>query len=244
MRAMSGPNNYRESLLERLNAVRERIGEAASRAGRRSENVGLVAVTKTHPAEAVRTLFDLGQEAVGENRVQEFVRKHEALEGRGEWHFIGHLQRNKAAQVVGRSALIHSVDSVRLIEELEKRAAQKETVQRLLLEINTSGEAQKTGAEPEEAPRLVDALGAAPHLRGLGLMTMAPIVEDPEKARPAFARLRELMESLGSADHFEPRHLSMGMSGDFEAAIAEGATLVRVGTALMGERLTSPAEGP
>lgn len=242
MRAMSGPNNYRESLRERLNTVRERVREATRRAGREPESVELIAVTKTHPAEAIRALFDLGHEAVGENRVQEFVRKYEALEGRGAWHFIGHLQRNKAAQVVGRAALIHSVDSVRLIGELEKRAAQKETVQQILLEINTSGEAQKTGAGPEEAPRLVEALASAPHLRGLGLMTMAPMVEDPEKARPAFARLRELMSRLETGDHFKPRHLSMGMSGDFEAAIAEGATLVRIGTAIMGERQTSPPD--
>lgn len=236
MRAMSGPNNYREALRERLERVRERITAAAQRAGRDPAEVGLIAVTKTHPAEAVQALFDLGQMAVGENRVQEFVAKYEALGGRGEWHLIGHLQRNKAAQVAGRAALIHSVDSVRLIEELEKRAAQRGTVQRLLLEINTGGEAQKTGAEPDEAPRLVEALGRAPHLRGEGLMTMAPLVRDPEEARPAFARLRVLMEGLGPGENFTPRHLSMGMSGDFEAAIAEGATLVRVGTAIMGER--------
>lgn len=236
MRAMSGPNNYREALRERLNTVRERIRKAAERAGRDPAGVQLIAVTKTHPAEAVRALFDLGHMAVGENRVQEFVRKHDALEGRGEWHFIGHLQRNKAAQVIGRTALIHSVDSVRLIEELEKRAAQKEVIQQVLLEINTSGEAQKTGAAPEDAPRLVEALGGSPHLQGRGLMTMAPIVEDPERARPTFARLREILERLETGPHFTGEHLSMGMSGDFEAAIAEGATLVRIGTAIMGER--------
>ncbi len=242
MRPMNGPNNYRELLLERWERVRERIDHAAQRAGRAPESVGLIAVTKTHPAESVAALFDLGQMAVGENRVQELVRKHDALPGRGEWHFIGHLQRNKAAQVVGRAALIHSVDSVRLIEELEKKAALQGLIQEVLLEINVSGESRKTGAGPEEAPQLVEALAAASHLRGRGLMTMAPIVENPEDARPTFERLRILMEGLEAGDHFTPRHLSMGMSGDFEAAIAEGSTLVRIGTAIMGERLPRQEE--
>lgn len=237
MRPMNGPNNYQEALRGRLAAVRERIQRAAEKAGRDPREISLVAVTKTHPVESIQALLDLGQQAVGENRVQEFVRKHEVLAGRGEWHFIGHVQRNKAAQVVGRAALIHSVDSVRLIEELEKRAAQQDHRQAVLLEINVSGEAQKTGADAETAPRLVEALSRAPHVRGMGLMTMAPIVEDPEDARPTFARLRQLMERLETGDHFLPRQLSMGMSGDFEAAIAEGSTLVRVGTAIMGERI-------
>lgn len=237
MRPMSGPNNYREGLQRRLEAVRSRIVAAVRAAGRDPAGVGLIAVTKTHPAEAIEALFSLGQMAVGENRVQEMAEKYEALGGRGEWHFIGHLQRNKAAQIVGRAALIHSVDSARLIEELEKRAAQRGIVQRVLLEINTSGEAQKTGADPADAPSLVAALARAPHLRGEGLMTMAPIVDRPDDARPAFARLRELLAKLETGPHFQPRHLSMGMSGDFEAAIAEGATLVRVGTAIMGERV-------
>lgn len=236
MRPMSGPNNYREGLKSRLASVRARIEAAARAAGRDPAGVGLIAVTKTHPAEAVEALFALGQMAVGENRVQEMTEKYEALGGRGEWHFIGHLQRNKAAQVVGRAALIHSVDSERLIEELEKRAAQRGIVQRILLEINTSGETQKTGADPGDAPSLVAALARAPHLRGEGLMTMAPIVERPDDARPAFARLRAVLAGLETGPHFQARHLSMGMSGDFEAAIAEGATLVRVGTAIMGER--------
>jgi hypothetical protein len=236
---MTANDEHRElvrAIGARLAAVRARIAAAAERAGRPAGEIELVAVTKTHPPEAVRALFESGHRAVGENRVQELIAKMDALGGEGEWHLIGHLQRNKAAAIVGRAALIHSVDSVRLIEELNKRAEAKGVVQRVLLEINVAGEANKTGAEPEALGAMIEALAAAPNLRAEGLMTMAPYSDDPEAARPHFARLRELPASIPPSPHFRPIHLSMGMSGDFEVAIEEGATIVRIGTAILGER--------
>lgn len=236
MRSMSRKSKITSEMAERLGVVRGKIQAAAARAGRDPSEVALIAVTKTHPPEAVQELFDLGQNVVGENRVQEFVPKYEALGGQGEWHFIGHLQRNKAAQIVGRAALIHSVDSVRLLRELEKRSAQKEVTQRILIELNLSGEPNKTGADPKSLPEILEALAGCEHLRGEGLMTMAPNVDDPEAARPYFRRLKDTLASLPTSPNFEPRHLSMGMSGDFEVAIEEGSTLVRVGTGVMGPR--------
>lgn len=220
----------------RLAEVRRRIDAAAARAGRAAGEVALVAVSKTHPAAAIEAALAAGQRIFGESRIQEALPKVEALGGRAEFHLIGHLQRNKAHQAVGRFALIHSVDSQRLIEELERRAAALGIVQRVLLEINVSGEASKFGAPPEALPSLIEALEKAEHLRGEGLMTIAPETDDPEEARPYFARLRELMTRITATAHFTPRHLSMGMSGDFEVAIAEGATLVRVGSAIFGAR--------
>ena len=220
----------------RLAEVQGRIAAAAARAGRGGGEVTLVAVSKTHPAAAIEAALTAGQLVFGESRVQEALPKVEALGGRAEFHLIGHLQRNKAHQAVGRFALIHSVDSVRLIEELEKRATMLGIVQRVLLELNVSGEASKFGAPPEALPRLIDALERAEHLRGEGLMTIAPETDDPKEARPYFARLRELLASVTVTPHFAPIHLSMGMSGDFEVAIEEGATLVRVGSAIFGAR--------
>jgi len=226
-------------ILGRLKGIQARIAAAARRAGRSPESVALVAVSKTHPAALIAAARAAGQRVFGESRLQEALPKIEALERTApppEWHLIGHLQRNKVAQAAGRFALIHSVDSVRLIEELEKQCAARGIDQRILLEINVSGEASKFGAPPEELPFLLAALEKTPHLRGEGLMTIPPYDLDPEAVRPHFARLRDLMAGLGERPNFTPRHLSMGMSGDFEVAIEEGATLVRVGTAIFGER--------
>lgn len=229
-----------QELRARLEAVRERIAAAAQRAGRNAEEIKLVVVTKTHSAEAVAALFSLDHTAVGENRVQEALAKMDAVHSQvgipGEWHLIGHLQRNKTAQVVGRIALIHSVDSVRLIQEIEKQAAKKNVMQSILLELNVAREVNKTGAAPEDLPVMLDALAGAPHVRAEGLMTMAPYDDNPEKSRPYFANLREILHSIPRLAHFTPRHLSMGMSADYEVAIEEGATIVRIGTAIMGER--------
>lgn len=221
---------------ERLEAIRRRIAEAARRAGRSPHDVTLVAVSKTHPAELLEAALAAGQIIFGESRIQEALPKIEALGGRAEFHLIGHLQRNKVNQAVGRFALIHAVDSVRLIEELERRAAALGLVQRVLLEVNVSGEASKYGVPPEGVRELVEALERSPHLMGEGLMTIAPDVDDPEEVRPFFRRLRELGAGLTGFERFTPRHLSMGMSGDFEVAVEEGATLVRVGSAIFGTR--------
>jgi hypothetical protein len=223
-------------LAARLADVRERLAAAARRAGRRADDIALVAVSKTHPVELLRAAVAAGQTLFGENRVQEALPKIDALAGAARWHLIGHLQTNKVNQAVGRFELIHSVDSVRLIEALEARAARLPIVQPILLQLNVAGEASKFGAPPEELPALLDALAAAPHLRAEGLMTMPPYDPDPEAGRPHFTRLRELMAELPPVAHFTPRRLSMGMSGDYEVAIEEGATLLRVGTAIFGER--------
>jgi pyridoxal phosphate enzyme (YggS family) len=222
------------TIAERLALVRERIAEAALRAGRAPESVRLLAVSKTKPAELVRAAYEAGQREMGENYVQELGAKAAALSDLGElrWHMIGPLQRNKVKQVVGVAALVHTVDRVSLAEEIEKRAAAIGRVVPVLLEVNVAGEASKAGCSPEEAPALAAAVRAMPHVELRGLMTIPPDTEDREEARPYFRRLRELRDRLGG----DLPELSMGMSHDFEIAIEEGATIVRVGTAIFGAR--------
>lgn len=236
MLPMEAQSNYVQEVARRLGEVRRSIDAAAQRAGRSPAEVELVAVTKTHPPETVRALWEAGHEVMGENRVQEALKKMESLPGRGHWHLIGHLQRNKVKAVVGRFALIHSVDSVRLIAELERRASEAGLIQSILLEFNVSGEPNKTGAAPEDLPSMLEALRSSPHLEAEGFMTMAPYSGDPENSRPYFIRLRELLETVPSDSPLAARRLSMGMSADFEVGVEEGATLVRVGTAIFGPR--------
>jgi pyridoxal phosphate enzyme (YggS family) len=222
---------------ERLTAIRERIATAAARAGRSPEEVTLVAVSKTFPVEAIREAAAAGLRIFGESRAQEALPKLDALADLPLcWHLIGHLQRNKVHAVAGRFELIHTADSVRLIEALEARAGQLCVTQPILLQINVSGEAAKHGAAPEELEQLLDAADACAHIAVRGLMTIPPYDENPEKSRPHFARLRELADHLGNRYPSRPRHLSMGMSGDLEVAVEEGASLVRVGSALFGAR--------
>lgn len=229
--------SYSDEIAGRLSEIRARMDAAARRAGRDPASVTLVAVSKTHPAERVRAALDAGQIVFGENRMQEALPKIEALaDTPARWHLIGHLQSNKARQAAGRFELIHSVDSVNLIQELETRAAAAGIVQKILLQINVSGEESKFGASPSEIPALLDALSRAPHLSADGLMTIPPLTETAEISRPHFKRLRELIASIPADAPFTSRHLSMGMSDDFEVAIEEGATLIRVGTAIFGSR--------
>ena len=209
--------------MEGLKKVRERIAQACARAGRAQGSVTLAAVSKGQPMEKIREAFAAGQTLFAENYAQELREKSSALPD-AEWHFIGALQSNKARMVVGRAALIHTCDRISLARELAKRA---EGAQRVLLEVNI-GREQKSGVLPEEAPGLLDAVRALPQLRCEGLMCIPPAEGDP---RPHFRALRELGEKLGL------RELSMGMSADYEAAIEEGATIVRVGTAIFGERI-------
>ncbi len=224
---------------ERLALVHERIDAVAKRAGRNPKDVLLVAVGKTHPVPVLRAAIAAGQRDLGESRVQEALGKIDAVGNQARWHLVGHLQRKKANAVVGRFDLIHSVDSIPLIEALERRAAALGLTQRILLQINVSGESSKHGAPPQCLPDLLQALTHAPHVRAEGLLTIPPYAEDPEQSRPHFARLRQLLLESQPAPQFEPRHLSMGMSGDFETAIEEGATIVRIGTAIFGPRPTA-----
>jgi hypothetical protein len=219
-----------------LAAVRERVAKAALRAGRDPAEVGIVAVTKGHPIGTVREAAAGGLLDVGENRVQEALQKQEAWpDAPVRWHLIGHLQRNKAKHAVGRFALIHSLDSARLADELEKVAAAQGVTQNVLVQVNVAREPQKDGVSPEEAPALVEHVAALRHLRLVGLMTMAPLTDDEAVVRAAFRGLARLRDDLGTRVSGLGT-LSMGMSSDFEIAVEEGATMLRLGTVLFGER--------
>ena len=219
-----------------LAAVRGRIAAAAARAGRRADDVTIIAVTKGHPLERVREAAGAGLLDVGESRVQEAAAKQAAWpDAPVRWHLIGHLQRNKARLAVGRFALIHSLDSLRLADALEAVAVSAGVVQDVLVEVNVAREPQKSGAMPEEAEALVGHAAGLPHLRVRGLMTLAPYEVAVAVQHRVFSELRELRDRLATSD-LELAVLSMGMSGDFEAAVEEGATIVRLGTILFGER--------
>jgi PLP dependent protein len=224
----------RAVLAERLNAIEQRLGAACRRAGRQRGEVTLVAVTKSATVEAAALLPGLGVPDLGESRPQELWRKAAALPDSVRWHLIGHLQRNKVERTLPLVRLIHSVDSLRLLAALEQEAATRRQTLPVLLEVNASREAGKHGFAPEEVPGLAPHLAALGHVRVVGLMTMAALAEDPERARPTFAALRRLRDhlraALGPGQPLE--HLSMGMSNDFEVAVEEGATLVRLGSAL------------
>ena len=223
-------------LAERLAEARERIRAHQARGGW-SHPVRIVAVTKSHGPEAVRAALAAGLQDIGENRVQEALGKQEELGGLPvRWHLIGSLQRNKVRQVVGRFALIHSVDRASLAEELDRRiAAAGGSPQPVLVEVNCSGEPAKGGVEPEALPGLLATIAGVPTLELRGLMTLAALSDAEKVQRAAFGRLRGLRETLQRAGYALPE-LSMGMSGDFPVAVEEGATLVRLGTLLFGER--------
>ena len=203
------------------------------------EYVTLVAVSKTHPVEAIREAYDAGHRVFGESRPQELREKYEALPQDIEWHMIGHLQTNKVRQVVGRVELIESVGSEHLLEAIEAQAAKLELVQDILLEVNIGGEASKSGISPEELSALAAQAVGSPHVRLRGLMAIPPMAAGPDGNRPFFAKMRQLYVDIRSQMDDNKTSfdcLSMGMSGDFEDAVREGATLVRVGTALFGPR--------
>jgi PLP dependent protein len=220
----------------RLQAVRYRIAAACARSGRDPASVRLVAVTKTVPAEAVGEAFRAGQTLFGENRVQEALAKIPAVDSRARWHLIGHLQTNKARHAVGAFELIHSVDDIRLAKELDRRAASAGVVQAVLLQVNLAGEPTKSGAGEDALAELLKAVAALEHLDVRGLMTIPPPVDDPAVSRPWFVKLRALRDRAAEQLGRPLPELSMGMSDDFEVAVQEGATLVRVGTAIFGER--------
>lgn len=226
-----------EHIRGNIDRVRERIASACARAGRREDNVRLIAVSKTFPAEQIRAAYAAGLRDFGENRVQEAAAKRLALQDPGiTWHLIGHLQSNKAARALELFDWIHSVDSAGLAAKLDRAAAATGKRLPILLEVNLGGEASKSGVAEEEAASVAAALHEYSNLALRGLMTIPPFFEDPQQARPYFRRLRELAERLRSAGATGMTELSMGMSHDFEVAIEEGATLIRVGTAIFGAR--------
>jgi hypothetical protein len=227
------------TIAENITVVRERMALAARRCGRDPAEVALVAVSKTHAAEMVRQAWEAGVGTVGENYIQEARDKIAALPDCAiSWHFIGHLQSNKAKSAVDLFDLIHGVDSLKLAREIDKQAAKIGKTQPILIQVNISGEATKAGTTEEAALSLVREAGRLEHLHVRGLMTMPPFFDQPERARPYFAALRRLRdriraEAIAGVDVVE---LSMGMTGDFEVAVEEGATLVRIGTAIFGPR--------
>jgi pyridoxal phosphate enzyme (YggS family) len=227
------------SVSARLTAVRTRIDAAARAAGRDPASVRLVAVSKTFPVEAIREAYAAGQRDFGENRVQEALQK---MSGSADlsirWHLLGHLQTNKARKAGPAFSMIQSVDSVELIQKLDAAAAETGKRPELLIQVDLAGEATKFGAPPSEVPRLFEAAAACRAARVVGLMTLPPVPDSPEDARRWFKRLRELRDGWRASDVPASmlRELSMGMSGDFEVAVQEGATLVRIGTAIFGSR--------
>jgi PLP dependent protein len=226
------------SVAENLKIVMDRIAAAAQRAGRDPSSVRLVTVTKTVDHDRIREAIAAGAAICGENRVQEGKEKIEALGRTAIWHLIGHLQKNKAKYAVKLFDLIHSVDNIELAKELDRQAEKIEKVQNVLIEVNIAGEASKAGMAVREAPALVREIARFRNLSVQGLMTMPPWSVSPEESRPFFRILRELAEAIAKENlpHASMQELSMGMSGDFEVAIEEGATLVRVGTAIFGAR--------
>jgi pyridoxal phosphate enzyme (YggS family) len=226
------------SFAENLARVRERIAVAAERSGRSPSEITIVAVTKTFGPERVEEAVRAGIRDVGENRVQEFLAKADRVSLDCRWHLVGHLQTNKVNKAIGRFTLVQSVDSIKLAERLSRAGEERGITTDILVEVNTSGETSKHGFDPEET---IDACGRIMRLPALslrGLMTVGPWVEEEAIVARAFARLRELKESMerSAPDDLAPGHLSMGMSDDFELAIREGSTMVRLGRVLFGER--------
>ncbi len=226
-----------ENIQENLRAVHERIAAAQARGAHAAPKVQLLAVSKTYPIQRVLEAVAAGHRAFGENRVQELVGKYEEAPEL-EWHLIGHLQQNKVKAVVGKAKLIHSLDSLDLAKEIEKRSAAQELTTHVLVQLNLAEEETKSGLLEPELPDFLDALADFPHLAVDGLMTIGPHVEDDAAIRAVFARLRELRdrEARIARPNCRLQALSMGMSGDFELAVEEGATIVRVGSAIFGQR--------
>jgi pyridoxal phosphate enzyme (YggS family) len=227
------------SISLRLAEVRERIAAAATSAGRDASSVRLIAVSKTFPIDAIREAFAAGQRDFGENRVQEGLQKiAQTTDLPIRWHLLGHLQTNKARKAAPAFAMIQSVDSVELLGKLDQAAGESERTPELLIQVDLAGEATKFGATPAEVPRLLEAAAACRAARIVGLMTLPPVPDSPEDARGWFRKLREWRDRWLASGVPAPmlRELSMGMSGDFEVAVQEGATMVRVGTAIFGSR--------
>src|SRR6058998_1466177 len=224
------------SIAENLERVYEQIAQAASKIGHAAHEIELVAITKTHPAEKVREAIEAGQTLFGESRVQEARLKIPELPSAIRWHFVGHLQKNKIRQALPLFELIHSVDSFALAKEINRIADEDGMHPRVLLEVNVAGEGSKFGFKPETVRAEMESLLALPRLSIEGLMTMPPLAEEAEPLRAFFVQLRELRDALEKEFDLKLPRLSMGMTNDFTVAIEEGATLVRVGTAIFGER--------
>ena len=223
---------------EHLTQTRQNIDRACLRAERSAEEVELIAVSKTKPVLMLQEAYEAGVRDFGENKVQELVDKYEVLPKDIRWHMIGHLQRNKVKYLIGKVYLIHSVDSLRLAQEIQKEAEKKQTEVNILVEVNVAGEESKFGSSREETLQLVKDIALLPSVHIQGLMTVAPYVEEPEANRMIFANLRQLAVDIKqeNIDNVNMHVLSMGMTGDYQVAVEEGATYVRVGTGIFGNR--------
>lgn len=223
---------------KQLEEVRKNITEAAIKANRDPKEITLIAVSKTYPASAIKEAVAEGCMNFGENHVQELCQKIEEIQEPVKWHLIGHLQTNKVKYIIGKTELIHSLDSLRLAEEIEKQSAKKDVVTKVLIEVNVANEASKHGFKVEEVLPAVQAISQMPHIKVEGLMTVAPFVECPEENRTIFRKLSALSVDIQKQkfDNISVNILSMGMSNDYKIAIEEGATMVRVGTAIFGNR--------
>jgi len=225
-------------IAENIHDVERRIVQACERSGRNPEEVTLVAVSKTKPVEKLKEAYAVGTRVFGENKVQELVDKYEIMPKDIKWQMIGHLQRNKVKYIIDKVELIHSVDSLRLVEAIDREAAKKGIIANILLEVNIAKEESKFGLMPEEVIDFIDEIVRYQNVRVQGLMTIAPFVDDPEKNRKHFSALHKLFVDIRkkNVNNVIMNVLSMGMTNDFEVAVEEGATMVRVGTAIFGER--------
>lgn len=223
---------------DQLKEIRAHIKEAAQRAARSEDDITLIAVSKTYPVTAIKEAVLEGCTDFGENHVQELMSKIDSVKENVSWHLIGHLQTNKVKYVVGKTSLIHSMDSLKLAEEIEKQSAKRGIITNVLVEVNVADEATKYGFKLDEVMGVMKILNTMPHIKVKGLMTVAPYVENPEKNRPIFRKLYELSVDIQkqNLDNISTSILSMGMSNDYQIAIEEGATMVRVGTAIFGNR--------
>lgn len=228
----------RQTVVENLAEVEKRICAACERAGRRRDEVTLIAVSKTKPVSMIEELLPGGTRDFGENKVQELCEKYEQLPKDIRWHLIGHLQRNKVKYAVDKAVLIHSVDSLRLAQAISDEGVKRQITVPILVEVNAAGEESKFGVSPEETEELVRQIAKLPAVSVRGLMTIAPFVADPEENRTYFAKLKKLCVDIKNKniDNVSMSVLSMGMTGDYEVAIEEGATMIRVGTGIFGER--------
>ncbi len=231
-------------LKHNMDQVEEEICKACERSGRSRDLVTLIAVSKTKPVEVLQEAYNLGVRVFGENKVQELSEKSEALPDDIHWHMIGHLQTNKVKYIIDKVDLIHSVDSFRLAETIEREAAKRNLTANILIEVNVAGEESKFGIKPEETLDFVYKLSELPHICVKGLMTIAPFVENQEENRPIFARLRKLSVDIERKNIHNTTMgiLSMGMTNDYQTAIEEGATMIRVGTGIFGARDVYPGQ--
>lgn len=227
-----------EQIEENIKRIHKEIEEACAKVGRDPAEVRLLAVSKTFPVEALKAAYDAGQYLFGENRVQELNRKILLLPAEIEWHLIGTLQRNKVKDIVGKTALIHSVDSLSLAQEINKQALKKNLSAKILLQVNVAAEETKHGFAPQEVIKVIEEISKLPGIKIRGLMTIAPFSENPEEVRPVFRQLKMLAEFIKKLQlpEVQMKELSMGMSGDFRVAVEEGATLVRIGSRIFGTR--------